>query len=58
MALVAGVGWNLPTLTLLGGGAFAVATALFLADMLRVFRHLVRPRAGVTAPLRPMVSSS
>ena len=58
VALVAGVVWNLPALTLLGGGAFAVAAALFLTDMLRVFRHLFRPQAGVTAPLRAIVSSS
>lgn len=58
VALAAGVTWNLSALTTLGGGVYAVAVALFLADMLRVFRHLVRPRAGVAAPLRPAVSSS
>jgi hypothetical protein len=58
VALVAGVGWNRSALTALGGAVFAVAVALFLADMLRVFRHLFRPRAGAAAPLRPSVSIS
>lgn len=58
VALVAGVGWNRSALTTLGGAVFAVAVALFLADMLRVFRHLLRPRAGAAAPLRPRVSIS
>lgn len=58
VALAAGVIWNRSALTTLGGGVFAVAVALFLADMIRVFRHLLRPRAGAAAPLRPFVSQT
>jgi hypothetical protein len=56
--LVAGVVSERAAVATWGGAALAAAMALFLADMLRVFSHLLRPRAGVAAPLRPIVSSS
>lgn len=56
--LVAGGLMTEPALTGCGAALLAAAVAAFLIHMLRVLRHLVSPRSGVSAPLRSSVSSS
>jgi hypothetical protein len=51
--LAAGVATGATPLTRAGCGLLAGAVLAFLADMLCVARHLVRPDSGLAAPVRP-----
>ena len=58
VSIVVGLMVGAPLLVATGSGLLAGALGLFLVNLLRVFSHLVRPRAAIAAPLRPAASSS